>query len=127
MTLLTDVRTYLTAQSLVEGVTGWKCYIGFDPDAQDNTVLLVHSGGFPQDTLRNENLRPTFQLRVRAGQREHSVCLVKWQAIYDALHDADLSAYNVRLIQADASGPMAWPDDKQRICMSMNFSVVVDA
>jgi hypothetical protein len=121
MTLLEDVRAKLSTAGLL---SGWKCYIGFMPDDQAQSICLTYTGGFPQDTHGGENLHVTFQVLIRAGELAHATCAAKWKAIFDTLQDAtDIS--NVNLIQAQATGPMSFVDDKQRTMMSMNFRVVM--
>ena len=122
MTLLEDVRTKLSTAGLLTG--GWKCTIGFMPDDQDKYITLTYTGGFAQDTQQGENLLPTFQALIRAGELDHSACSAKWYQVFSTLQDATDIA-NVNLIQALSSGPMEFIDDKQRTAMSMNFRVVM--
>ena len=120
MTLLEDVRSKLNTAGLL---SGWKCYIGYQPDDADRSMALTYTGGFPQDTHQGENLLLTFQLSVRAGAQEHDVCTAQWYAVFAALQDAtDITG--VSLIQAMATGPMSFRDDKNRPVMTANFRVV---
>lgn len=121
MTLLEDVRTKLSNAGML---SGWKCYIGFMPDDQAQSICLTYTGGFPQDTHGGENLHVTFQVMIRAGELDHSACSTKWYSVFSTLQDAtDIS--NVNLIQAMGTGPMSFVDDKHRTMMSMNFRVVM--
>lgn len=123
--LLDTIRQKLIDDGVVDGTT-WKCFIGAAPDDQDQLISLQLTGGFEQDTLGGENVLETFQVRVRSGAREYVTCEAKWRAMFDSLHDADLSASNIYLIQALATGPLTWDDDKLRTNMSANFRVTRD-
>ena len=69
MALLNDVRARLVALSLVEGGTGWSCYIDRSPDTQDQVVVLEDTGGFP-DAHKGQHRYPTFKLSVRAAKHD---------------------------------------------------------
>lgn len=122
MSLLETVRTVLTTAGVV--TSAWPCYVGYTPDDTDQAISLQLTGGFQQDTMQNENLLETFQVRVRAGALQFSTCETKWRAMFDALQDVDLGANDINLIQAMASGPLSWTDAKNRTNMSANFRVV---
>lgn len=124
MLLLDIIRDHLAANGVFNGTT-WRCFIGYAPDASDQAIVLTLTGGFPQDTLANENLIETFQFVVRSGV--FATCESKWREVYNAVHDADLSGVtgaNVCLVQCLASGPLQWYDDKKRACLSGNVRVV---
>jgi len=123
--VLDDIKTVLTTAAVVNGDT-WRCFIGFCPDTQDQVVSLHLTGGAPQNTHGGENASITFQVRVRTARKEYSACYTKWKAVLDALHDADLSAYGIRLIQAMAMAPLEFYDEKERPNMTANFTVLVD-
>ena len=126
--LLEIIRDKLEADAVVNGST-WKCFLGFLPDDQDQCISLHLTGGFPQETLGNENVAQTFQVLVRAGDREHVICEAKWWEMFNSLQDADFTASPVNdatiyLCQALASGPMTFADEKQRINMTANFRII---
>ena len=123
--LLDAIHAKLTADGVLNGST-WKGFIGFTPDDQDQEISLVSTGGFPQDTHGGETVSETFQVVVRAAAFEHTVGRNKWQDMFNSLHDADLSADNIHLIQALASGPVQFSDDKKRPNFSANFRVIRD-
>lgn len=127
MALLDIIRDKLIAENIVEVHSTWKCWIGFAPDTTDRIVSLHATGGFPQDTLLNENLRPTFQVRVRGQRLDYSVCEAKWREVFTCLQNADLSSEGIFLVQAMTSGPLEFYDEKERINMSANFQVVQSA
>lgn len=131
MSLLDDVRAYLINQGVVEGSTGWPCYVGFMPNDQDHTVGLFDTGGGPRDTLGAENRRLTFQTRVRGAAWEYTACRAQWQVIFNALQDAaatggsPLLLPKVVFLQAVQVGPLAFNDDLHRPNMTTNWRALV--
>lgn len=124
MNLLENVKTKLTSAGLLTGT--WKCYIGFIPDDVDTTIGLQYTGGFPQDTHGAENLLQNFQVSVRGGELDHATVAAKWYSVFSTLQDAS-DITGVGLIQAMATGPMSFVDDKMRPVMTANFRTVVAA
>lgn len=130
MGLLTDIRNKLIADSVVEGSTGWKCYVSYLPDDQDKVVGVFATGGLPSDTLGGENELPTFQVRVRGSRQAYTEVETKWYQVFDSLQDAretgvspdPLEGYY--LIHALATAPMPFQDEKMRVNMTVNFRVV---
>lgn len=122
MSLLTIIRQKLLDDSV--GGSDWPVFIGYTPDdpGVDQIIGLQLSGGTADETMLGENVYETFQLKVRAGRLEFADCESKWREAFDSLHDASISG--ISLIQALATGPMPWYDEKSRICMSANFRVV---
>lgn len=120
--LLPLIKTALVSAGVVE--TGWTCWIGYGPEEQDQQIILNPTGGSAQDTQQNENLLETFQTCTRAAPLEYDVCLAKWNEVFEALTDVDLSASGIFFIQALQSGPLVFYDDKNRPNMTANFRVV---
>ena len=132
MALLDDIQTYLAAQGLVDGDSGWKCSIGFIATSKNQIVALEYEPGSGPDTHEDENRLPTFRVMVRASPKKTAACLVKWQAVYDALQDghAALTATagvdgTYHMMQTDSSAPAQWEDDANRPHMSSVFKVVM--
>lgn len=130
--LLDDIKAYLAGKGLVDGATGWPCYIAFMPDDTDKCVGLFDSGGYPPDTLGRENERLTFQCRVRGVRFEYPEAHAEWKAIFDALQDAQegslaaspdpLAGYTY--IQAMQQGPLHANDTNGRPNLSSNWRVM---
>ena len=129
--ILTNIRDYLVALGLVEGATGWKCYAGIMPDDQDQTIGIFETGGYPADTLGRENLRLTFQVRVRGRRLDYAVARAKWQELFDALQDAQsglvgspdpLEGY--AFIQVLSQGPLHFNDANGRPNLTSNWRVM---
>ncbi len=120
MTTLDDIRAYLVTAGVISGT--WKCTVGFMPDDGDQHISLIYTGGFPQDTMQGENLHQTFQVMIRASEHDHPTCEAKWFQVFGALQDAAISG--IYLIQAMATGPLTFHDDKNRIMMSVNFRLI---
>lgn len=123
MSLLDIIRQKLLDENVGNSST-WKVYIGYAPDDQDQIIALTPSGGFPDSTQQGENVYETFQVKVRSARRAYTVCENKWREMFAALHDADLSDSDIALIQAMATGPLAWYDENTRPNMSANFRVI---
>jgi hypothetical protein len=122
MPLLEDIADYLTTHGVV--TAPWTLYIGTFPDDQDQVIGLFATGGEPFDTLGRENVRPTFQTRVRAAASDYGVGYAKWKQIFDTLQDAiPTSAY--AYVQATATGPLAFSDDKERPNFTSNWRVLM--
>jgi len=123
MSTMETVRAALVTAGVIDE-TNWVAYIGYIPDDQDQVIGLVPTGGFPQDTHGGENGHPTFQVTVRAGRNEYATARAKWLDMYHALHDANLSASNIWLIQAYATDPIQMLDGNNRPSFVTNFRVV---
>ena len=61
-------------------------------------------------------------MRVRAGKLEYAACHDKWWAMFNALQNASIT--DVYQIEAMASGPLGWTDEKNRHNLTANFRVV---
>ncbi len=123
MSTMETVRAALVTAGVIDG-TDWAGYIGYIPDDQDQVIGLVPTGGFPQDTHGGENGHPTFQVTVRAGRNEYATARAKWLDMYHALHDANLSASNIWLIQAYTTDPIQMQDGNNRPSFVTNFRVI---
>lgn len=131
MTLLLDeIRTYLIAQGVVGSLIGWPIYEGYLPDDQDQMVGLFETGGYPSDTLGRENLRVTFQTRMRGIRFDYAVARRKCDDILGALQDAKQTSGSPVLlsgfvyIQAMAEAPLFFNDDQGRPNFTLNWRVL---
>lgn len=122
MALLEIIRQKL----LDDGVASeaFPCYVNYHPESPDASMALMLTGGFPQDTLGNENLHVTFQIKVRAAKLDFATLQAKCLAVFESLQDADLSQDSIHLIQAMAAAPLTWNDDLLRCCGSYNFRAI---
>lgn len=123
MSLLDIIRQRLidTGAATVD----YPCWINYQPDQPDGSMAIVLTGGMAQDTHGNENLLPTFQVKIRVAKFDFAQLQAKCTQVYDALQDADMAADHIWLIQALASGPMTWNDELNRLCASYNFRVII--
>lgn len=122
--LLESVRTYLISSGAIS--SGWSCYISAAPDDANQIVVLEFTGGFPQDTHAGENLRPTFQVRVRGDRMNYSTVESKWYDIWKKLHNTS-SISGVRMMLAVQTAPIVLHDEKGRLNMLVNFNAVIAA
>lgn len=123
MSLLTNVRNFLIAQNAVSASGAWPCYIAYTPDDVDQVVSIEPTGGFPQDTHAGENFLQTFEIRIRAGRLDYATAEAKWYEIFRLLNQNTLSGVN--MIVGLGSGPLTFPDTKNRPNLTMNFRTVV--
>ncbi len=121
MGLLETVRTALVTSGVASA--SWPCYIGYTPDDVNQVMTLYYSGGFAQDTQLGDNVLPTFQLTIRAGQLDHATCEAKAWAAFNALENQSLSG--ILLLHAMNSAPAQWNDAENRTNMSFNFRAVI--
>lgn len=128
--LLDDIRTYLVAQGIAGGSTGWPIYEGFMPDDQDQMIGLFETGGYPADTLLRENARVTFQVRMRSSEFAYASVRSKWEAVFAALQDAQETTGSPKFlvgytfIQALQVAPLLFNDSKKRPNATVNFRVL---
>jgi hypothetical protein len=127
--LLDEIRTYLIAQGVV-GSTAWPIYEGQMVDDQNQMVAIFETGGFPSDTLGRENLRATFQVRIRCNAFEYAVGRNKCDDILATLQDAQQTSGSPVLlsgfvyIQALSEAPSFFGDDGGRCNFTLNFRVL---
>lgn len=124
--MLSKIRDFLAASGVSDPI-----YIGFLPEGTDEAVALFETGGRPFDTLARENLRPTFQLRVRGAERDYEAARTRWKTCFDLLQDASQTSGSPMLlpgfifIQAMMTGPMPFYDANKRINFTTNFNVLI--
>lgn len=114
MAALDDLGTALTTAGLVDGVSGWKLYLGFINDTPDKAVCIYElPGGAPEQAWSID--RPGFQIRVRGEADGYQAARAKWQAIFELLHDGDASVgASWVYLYATHSGPMSLGQDEKR-------------
>lgn len=102
MSAVTDVRAYLVAQSLVEGVTGWPCVLRRVLDDSDQLVVITEDGGpapeFPAASgIGSQAIEDIgVQVYVRADKWDGNSGAAKAQAILDALHGLKYATVGTR-------------------------------
>jgi len=119
-TFMDTIKAKLVSSGAASGYT---VFIGYMNDDPDTAIGLAPTGGFPQDTLGNENVGGTFQVKIRAGAKDYDTAVQKWNAVFAALQDAtDISG--VSLIQALASEPMVVYDGRNRPNAILNMRYI---
>lgn len=123
--ILDDIRVFLIAQGIGGPSTTWPVYEGYFPDdaGKDQQIGLFETGGYPQDTLGRENVRPTFQTRIRAARLDYETGRTKWRDVFVALQDST-PAVGYAYVQAMTSGPLVFNDDKGRPNFITNWRVL---
>jgi hypothetical protein len=132
MNTLDAIQARLLAQGVstetgnAAGNAAWPCFRGFMPDSPDQCITVQYTGGFPQDTLGGENMLPTFQVRIRAGELAHGTCEAKWIAAFNALQDSQgaTGMTDFALVRAMSTAPIYMVDDRNRPIMILNFAAV---
>lgn len=124
MPLIEDIRTYLTAQGVVEGVTGWECHLGTEPSSPDKVVTIYETGGNPPARAFGSSSadvpRPSFQIRVRGEAQDYATPRAKMSTIIQTLNKADVTATLV-LIGANSAPLPLGMDDNNRHRFVYNF------
>lgn len=122
ITLITIEAALRTAGITTVQSGSYPCFIGVLPDLPNTAVGINYTGGYPQDTHQGENLLETFQVFVRAGEKDFATAYAKWYAVFNALENASLS--DIYLLRAMTSAPLSFIDAKNRQCLTSNFNVV---
>lgn len=140
MGLVSDVQTYLAAQSLVDGTTGWpsKRRHVSDHDTEIAQLVVVTEDGGPVPTHdavsglgSAATSVPGVQVFVRGKPFEGDAAFAKAQAIHDALHslkDTEMGDATYISVQARTPEPVfIGYDDKQRPQFTISFLATVAA
>ena len=109
MALIEDIKTYLVAQGLVEGSTGWICRLGTEPSTPNQVVTIYEQPGIAPARAFGGNAsdvpRPTFQVRVRGeNDQDYATPAAKIVAIAQALNKTAVTP-TFEMIARD-SGPL---------------------
>ena len=92
--ILDEVGSYLEAQGLVGGATGWPWFQALTPATPDQCVVLFEAGGEGRPVSTSDLLgleQPRFQIKVRGKALKddpaaYGTARAKLQAILDVLH-----------------------------------------
>ncbi|MFW6202562.1 MAG: minor capsid protein [Gemmatimonadota bacterium] len=112
---MADVQSYLQAQSLVDGETGWTSTKRHLHDDADQVVALTDDGGPPPEIATSSGLGDQaiadvgVQALVRAARLKADDSYDKAEAIRDALHgltDTTLGATRYIRVRAMTSEPV---------------------
>lgn len=118
MSLLDDIHTKLTTESVIDGSswTGFKSYL---PDSPDQAIAILETGGEEPDI---DYTFPDFQIMVRGQKFEYDVAKAKMDAVYTALHNATVSGY-IYIFAKAPSFPIGY-DENERPILSINFKTM---
>lgn len=111
MSILDDIGTHLTTNSVVGGATGWTLFKSYQPASPDKTITIYETGGpEPDQTPGTGHDFPTFQVRGRGTEFGYEALRTKMQEIFNTLNNASVSGY-VYILALD-SGPVSLGYDK---------------
>lgn len=110
-----DVRNYLIAQGLVEGVTGYPCFVAMLPDKPVACVVVTDTpGAEPEASFVYE--RPRVQVRVRGDMDDYIATHTKAYELFDALHAGTISSeYPVCLAAQSPTSSGYDPEEREVI------------
>ena len=137
MGVVSDVQTYLVAQSLVDGATGWTSVVR-RVFGDGNLVVITEDGGRPSQISAASGIGasalkdPAVQIRVRGGTAwDGNTAFAKAQAIFDALHGLLATTVGVTLylrVAAQTSEPVFIGfDEANRPQFTMSFRMMTAA
>lgn len=134
MAFLDSVGSFLAAQNLVNGGTGWALFKGYVPETPNKCVVLSETGGFePED--RSAIDYPTFQVFVRGEPiltaNAYKDARERIELIYHALHEGDVPdgafsppTYFVYCLAIQSAALALGQDNVERPRFSQNFKVM---
>ena len=123
-TPLEDIRNKLIADGLVEGATGWKCYLSFLPDNKNITgdkVVVIYETGSDRPETKDliEYDYPNFMIHVRGTERDYATVRAKGEEIYIGLHKAAI--VNFVYFYSINSSPNVLIDNTSRYILTYGF------
>lgn len=133
MGAVSDVQTYLEAQDIIGGSTGWTSVRRRMHEAADKMVVLTEDGGAAPEIQAATGLGdaalkdPGVQIMVRAEEWDGDAALAKAQAIFDALHglSGTVGSGSYLRIKAMTSEPLfAGYDDRGRPIHTIAFRLM---
>lgn len=134
MSAVDDVRSWLVAQGLVEGSTGWTCTRRRVHDGSDRLVVLTDDGGSPPTGVTSTSglgeavlLDEGVQVRVRAEEWDADAAQTKAAAIFADLNGASgtLGDTTYMRVVAQTSQPIfIGYDDRGRPEFTVTFSMM---
>ena len=126
MIFLDEIRDYLIDQSVVEGSTGWGCYIGYLPPNEQSIELHFVYGEVNQET---EDKIYYVEVIGRGGTLHDLI--EKMYEIYNALNDGNIGETETRSYiysYAMSSNPdFAGYDENHNPVMSWEFKIMAEA
>lgn len=136
MGAVSDVQTYLAAQSVVDGATGWTSVRRRMHDQADKLVVISEDGGPPPDMPASSGVGsgalkdPGVQVIARGEPWDGDSSRSKAQDVYDALHglrDTTLGATTYLRVRAMTSEPVFLGfDENGRPSHSIAFRLKTD-
>jgi hypothetical protein len=125
--LIDDIYTYLVAQGVVAGATGWPCYKMYWVDDDTRGVLLQIEEGAKPDTRWTID-EPILSVWVRGDEREHEAAQTKMQEIIDTLfiNDAGVGSNYVYINQVGSGYTTFSIDASKRALLNKRFEIMRD-
>lgn len=136
MGAVADLQTYLAAQSIVDGATGWTSSRRVMHDHADQLVVLSEDGGPVPEIGTSAGVgsgalkREGVQIVARSEPHDGDSSAAKVQEIYDACHglrDATLGATTYLGVSAMTPGPVhVGSDEDGRVMHSIAFRLIAE-
>lgn len=125
MAAIADIRTFLTTASIVEGATGWRCFLGTEPSTPDQCVTIYETAGYaPARAFGSSSAdvpRPSFQIRVRgSSNQDYATPRAKMTDIINALNKTDVTS-TLTLVGANSAPIPLGLDSNNRHIFVYNF------
>lgn len=122
---IADIRTHLTTALLVEGTTGWPCFLGTEPSTPDKCVTIYEYPGLTParafGASSSDVPRPSFQIRVRgSNDQDYLTPNTKIKAIIAALNKTTVSS-DLVLFGANSAPNSLGMDSNNRHIFVYNF------
>lgn len=137
MSIVDDFQSYLAAQGIVDGGTGWPSSRRFMHDGSAQLVVISEDGGDPPGVFKAgavgdaEIRRPALQFMVRGAEGDGDGSRSKAQEIFDLLQDetgVTIGGADYLLITARTPQPIFTGfDDKNRPIHTVSFRCAVAA
>jgi hypothetical protein len=122
MALLDDVKTYLEANSVSGGVTGWKTCLAYLPPSPDQVVYVVETGSTrsPEPTLYS----PSIQFIIRGNKDDVQTARTKAEQVLIVMDNATISGTNYPYCFAEQNPMYIGKDENERPMFSINFKLM---
>jgi len=125
MSLLDDIGSYLTTNSIVGGATGWTLRKSVITPAPDQTVAILETSSPNIQQFSTPTGELNFQVLIRGAKHEYDTARTKAEGIFSSLNQATISGYVYVFALTSAPIPLGY-DNNLRPMLSWNFKARAD-